>query len=177
MVIEVRGIIKNIDYAKKRVEDLGAISKSYYSFTDIIYTPLQEEINLNNDFTRLRVYKENNWPTKNFILVRKKTKWDKDTKIDEIVLRQEFETLGDALNYIEDKFKGSLQKKFEYFREGWEYELGKNRIFIEDIKDFKPTVEIQSENKKELTDLFKQLEVKEILTDSVPEIIRKILKA
>ncbi|MBW2991523.1 hypothetical protein KY348_07535, partial [Candidatus Woesearchaeota archaeon] len=82
MVIEVRGIIKNIDYAKKRVEDLGAISKSYYSFTDIIYTPLQEEINLNNDFTRLRVYKENNWPTKNFILVRKKTKWDKDTKID-----------------------------------------------------------------------------------------------
>ena len=174
MVVERRGIIESIDYAKNKVKDFKAIYKGYYSFSDSIFVTVKGKIDLNKDFIRLRIYKENNWPTKNFILVRKKTEWGKKGKTENVILKQEFDTLDQVGQYMKKEFGDSIEIGFGYSRKGWEYELGKNRIFIEDIEDFKPTVEIVSENKQELSDLLKKLEVTETLSDSVPEIMREI---
>lgn len=129
---------------------------------------------MSKEFIRLRIYKANNWPTKNIILVHKITDWKEESKIDNIVLRKEFNSVKEANNFIKTHFQDKLKRSFEYFREGWEYHLSKKRTFFEDIKDFKPTVEIEAENRKELNDIFQKLKVIERLSDSVPEIMRKI---
>jgi adenylate cyclase class IV len=174
-MIEARATIKDIKETQKKIEQLGGIFKNYYSFTDIVFIPKIGEINLNKEFVRLRILKVNNWPTKDIILIHKKTNWKKTSKIDNVIFKKEFDVIEDAVNFIKRHFQNKLKKSFEYFREGWEYHLGNKRIFVEDIKNFKPTVEIEAENEKELDNIFKKLEVIERLSNSVPEIMSKNL--
>lgn len=174
MTIEARAIIKNIEETKKKIEEIGGVFKNDYAFTDFIFVLKSGKTDLNKEFIRLRVMKKKNWPTKDFILKHKKAKWQGTSKIDNILLKKEFDTENQALDFIEKHFQGKWQKLFEYFREGWEYGLGAKRLFIEDIKGFKPTVEIEAENKEELENIFKELDVTERLSDSVPETMRKI---
>lgn len=173
---EARAIIKNIDNTKKLVEELGGLFKGYYSFSDIIFLPKSGKADLNKEFIRLRVYKFNNWPTKKFVLTHKITEWENNSKIDTVVLKQEFNNGGGASEFIKMHFQNKVKKGFVYFREGWEYHLGKRRIFIENIKDFKPTVEIEALNQKDLNDIFKKLKALKRLSDSVPKIMQKICK-
>lgn len=60
-------------------------------------------------------------------------------------------------------------------REGWQYNLGDSRIFIEDIDGFKPSIEIVSETEQEIQDLLNKIGIMEIIKESVPEVMRKIL--
>jgi adenylate cyclase class IV len=176
-MLEARATIKDIQKVKKNIERLGGIFKNYYSFTDVIFIPKIGKINLNKEFIRLRILKVNNWPTKDIVLVHKKTGWKGKSKIDNIILRKEFDAVENALDFIKKHFQNKLQKSFEYFREGWEYHLSNKRIFVEDVKNFKPTIEIEAENEKELDDIFKKLEIVKRLSDSMPEIMRKKLKS
>lgn len=169
-----RSIVKNIKEAKRKIEQLGGKFKNYYSFKDIIFAPKTGKIDLNRKFIRLRVYKVNNWPTKDVILVHKITQWKAKSKFEDFVLKKGFNTAKEAFSFIKIHFKNELKKGFEYFREGWEYRLGKKRIFVEDIKDFKPTVEIEAENEKELSKVFKKLDAVARVTDSIPRIMSKI---
>lgn len=172
-MLEGRATIKDIKEIKKQIEQLGGIFKNYYSFADIIFIPKIGEVNLNKEFVRLRILKINNWPTKNIILIHKKTDWKEKSKIDNIILRKEFDAIEDAVDFVKRYFQNKLKKSFEYFREGWEYHLDNKRIFVEDIKNFKPTIEIEAENEKKLDNIFKKLEIIERLSDSVPKIMRK----
>lgn len=171
-----RGIVRNIKETKRKVEQLGGKFKNYYSFKDIIFVPKIGRIDLNKKFIRLRVYKVNNWPTKDVILVRKIIQWKAKSKFEDFVLKKEFTTTKEALNFIKAHFKNKLKRSFEYFREGWEYHLGKKRIFIENIKDFKPTVEIEASDERELKNIFQKLGVIERLTDSVPKIMNTLFQ-
>ena len=172
-MVEGRATIKDIEETKKKIKQLGGVVKNYYSFTDIIFIPKIGKINLNKEFIRLRILKVNNWPTKDIILIHKRTDWKGKSKIDNIILRKEFSEIENAVDFIKKHFQNKLKKSFEYYREGWEYYFGKKRIFVEDIKKFKPTVEIEAENEKELDNIFEKLETVERLSDSVPEIMRK----
>ncbi len=170
-----RATIKDIKETKKNIEQLGGIFKNYYSFTDIIFIPKIGKINLNKEFVRLRILKVNNWPTKDIVLIHKKTDWKGKSKIDNIILRKEFSEIKNAVDFIKRHFQNKLKKSFEYFREGWEYHLNNKKFFVEDIKNFKPTLEIEAENEKELNDILKKLEIVERLSNSAPEIMRKNL--
>ena len=74
-----------------------------------------------------------------------------------------------------DHYGNWLEEDYEYSREGWEYSLGKNGIFIEYIEKLGPTIEIEADNKSDLEDLFKLFEVRERFSESTPEIMRKLL--
>ncbi len=171
---EARGIINSIDTVKKRITQLGGSFKNNYSFTDIIFLPISKKLNLNKEFIRLRIYKINNWSTKDIILVHKKTEWKEGSKSSKILLKKEFDTRKEANAFINKNFKNKIKKGFEYFRKGWEYQLGKSRLFVENIKGFKPTIEIEAKDEKDLKNLFKQLGITKKLSDSVPEIMRKL---
>ncbi|MCK4809148.1 MAG: hypothetical protein KAS90_05985 [Candidatus Aenigmarchaeota archaeon] len=175
-MIEGRAIIEDIDTAKSSVESLGAKSKNNYSFKDIIFVPKAEEYSLSNDFVRVRVYIKTNWPTKNVVLVRKNMEWKNHGKIDNVVLREEFDSQEEAFAYIDKNLGSDFEKGFDYNREGWEYELDSCRIFIEDIKGYRPTIEIEAEDEEGLKILFNKIGVLEIVKNSVPEIMRKKLK-
>lgn len=174
-MIEGRGIIKNIENARKKIEKIGGIFKDQYSFTDIIFVFKSSKTKLNKELIRLRIYKINNWPTKDVILIHKTTSWKGNSKTDNIILRKEFNTAEEAINFINKNFKNKPKKDFEYFREGWEYDFDRKKVFVEDIKGFKPTVEIEAENEEELNNVFKKINVIKRLSDSVPEIMRKII--
>lgn len=174
-MLEARGKIKNIEEIKKKIEKIGGVYDSYYSYTDIIFIPVSREANLNKEFIRVRILKVNNWQTKNVVLVHKTAEWKGKAKIDNFILKKEFDKLEDAFEFIEEYYKGKLKENFRYFREGWQYQLGNNRIFIEDIEKFGPTIEIEVENEKEIDSIFEKLGIAEKVYDSVPETMRKIL--
>ena len=141
---EVRGIIKNIEKTKKKIEQLGGLFKSNYSFTDVIFLSTSKKINLNKEFIRLRIYKISSWPTKKIVLVHKKAEWKKESKVSNCLLKKEFDTNKEAHSFINKKFGDKIKKGYEFFRKGWEYKLGKINLYVENIKGLKPTVEIEA---------------------------------
>ncbi len=175
-MLEARGKIKNIEEIKRKIEKIGGVYDSYYSYTDIIFISTTGKVDLNKEFIRIRILKVNNWKTKNVVLVHKKAEWIGEAKIDNFILKKEFDELDKALDFIEKNYKGKLKEGFKYFREGWQYGLGKNRIFAEDIENLGPMVEIESEDENDLESIFKKLEIKDRVSDSVPEMMRKILR-
>ena len=171
-MMEGRALIPSLEKAKAGVEKLGGQFKGDYISKDIIFIP-KKVYNLSKDFVRVRVYTKNNWPTKNVILVRKKTEWKDQSKIDNIAIKIEFDSEKEAFAYIKDNLP-EFEKGFEYSRHGWQYNLGMHRIFIEDIEKFLPSVEAEAENEVELQTLFRKLGVKKIVNESVPEIMQRI---
>jgi len=174
MKLEIRGIIKNTEDAREKVEELGGKLLGNYEFKDIIFSE-NENSNLSKDFLRLRCYSKTNWSTKKFVLVRKKTKFKKSGKTSKNVFKKEFDDKKSSMDQIKEKFP-NFKKIVEYSREGWQYQLGKNRIFIENIKGYKPSIEIESENKRELKKILAGVNILKILKESIPEIMRKIKK-
>jgi len=173
-MIEGRAIIENIEKTKKSVESLGGKFKSNYILKDIIFVPKKKKYKLNDDFLRVRINIKSDWPTKKVILIKKQTEFKNTGKIDKIIFKKEFDTEEEASSFIKSNIPG-FQRGFEYEREGWEYELEKNRIFIEDIKGWKPSIEIEAEKERDLKDLFKQIEFIELVKDSAPEVMSKLL--
>ncbi|MBU4337938.1 hypothetical protein KKB43_06505 [Patescibacteria group bacterium] len=175
-MIEARGIIENIEKTKAKIEKIGGVYDSCYFYTDIVFIPISGEVDLNKEFIRVRVLKVNNWQTKNVVLVHKTAEWKGEAKIGNFILKKEFDTAEEAFDFIKEYYKGKLKEIFRYFRDGWQYSLGKNRIFVEDIEKLGPTIETEAENENELSGIFKKLEITERVSDSVPEMMRKILK-
>jgi adenylate cyclase class IV len=173
-MIEGRAIIENIEKVKASVESLGGLFKSHYILKDIIFVPKKEEYNLNDDFVRVRVNIKSDRPTKRVVLVRKQTQFKETGKVDKVILKEEFDTEEEAFAFIKEKLP-EFQKGFEYERDGWEYQLDDCGIFIEDIKGWKPSVEIEAESENQLKELFDNIGVLKIVKSSVPEIMRRLL--
>jgi adenylate cyclase class IV len=173
-MIESRWTIPSIKDTKKKVEELGGIFKSEYAFKDVIFVPIKEDFNLSDDFLRMRIYTKNDWPTKNIVLVRKQTEFTSTGKVGKVILKQEFDNEKSALDFINKNLASEFKKGFEFSRTGWQYELGNNRIFIEDIQGFKPSVEIEANTEEELKTLFNKLDVLEKVKESVPEVVRSL---
>ncbi len=171
-MIEARGTIKNIKDTKEKIEKLGGKLLSNYKFKDIIFSE-KKDSNLSKDFLRLRVYVKNNWPTKDFVLVRKKTEFKETGKLSKTILKKEFDNEQNSIEYIKNNFP-KYKKIVEYSREGWQYQLDKNRIFVENIEGYKPSIEIESENESGLKRVLDEVNILESLKEPVPEIMRKL---
>jgi adenylate cyclase class IV len=171
MAVEGRGFIKSIEETKRKIEALGAKFKNNYAFTDYIFIPKKGRIDLNQEVVRVRVYKLNNWPGKDVVLTEKVTERYKGFKTSKTKLRKEFDKQEEAFNFLKNRFR----KYIEYFREGWYFDLDGVRLWVEDIKGFKPTIEIEAATTKELEAVFKQLGVKERVSDSVPRLMERHL--
>mgnify|MGYP006955681738 CR=1 FL=1 len=125
----------------------------------------------------MRIFKINNRQTKNYIFTHKIAQWsDKMIKTDKIILKNRFDTMEEALNFMIDHYGDNLKEDFKYSRDGWEYNLNKNSIFIECIEKLGPTIEIEAENKNDLENLFKFFEVSEHFSEPTSEIMRKLQK-
>ncbi|MDP3734776.1 MAG: hypothetical protein Q8R37_06100 [Nanoarchaeota archaeon] len=68
-----------------------------------------------------------------------------------------------------------FKRGFEYSREGWEYELENCKIFIENIKKYQPSIEIEADDQTKLQTLCKKIGITKLVTDSIPQIMSKIL--
>lgn len=174
-IFEKRCKIKDIDEARKVVELIGGIFKGHYSATDIIFKSKKTDPEKGAGVIVLRMFEINNRQTKNFILTHKIAEWDDKIKTDKIVLKETFDSMEEATNFIIDHYGVWIEEDYMYSRKGWEYHLDKSNIFIEDIEKLGSTIEIESENKKELENLFKHLETIECFSEPVSEVMRKLL--
>lgn len=174
-MIESRAIISNIKETKEKIEKLGGVFKNDYAFKDIIFIPKDNGIDLSGNFLRLRILSKNNWPTKNAILIKKRTEFKKIGKTDDVAFRKEFDTEKESLDFIKNEVP-EFKFGFDYSREGWEYELEGHRVFIEDIKGFKPSIEIEADSEVELKELLNKIGFIKLLKESVPKTISRIKK-
>jgi len=117
---------------------------------------------------------KSDWPAKRVVVVRKQTKFRRIGKTDKIILKKEFDNEEEAFLFAKEKFP-EFQRGLEYERKGWEYRLDDKGIFIERIKGWKPSIEIEAKNGKEIKELFNKIGILELVKDSVPEIMRQIL--
>ena len=168
-----RALIASIKDTKSRLERLGAEFDSDYKFKDIIYQ--KENTSLNEDFLRVRVYSKSSFGTKKVVLVNKKTGRTKTGKTETTPIKMEFDTEREADKYVKDNLS-EYKQSFDYERVGWTYKLDNNRVFLEDIQSFRPSVEIEVEKDGDLKNLYDKLHVNKILSDTMPEIMRKIKK-
>lgn len=173
-MIEGRAIISGIENTRKKVEQLGAAFKGEYIFKDVIFILKQDDFNLSDDFLRMRVYSKNNWSTKNVVLVRKQTEFKSTGKINKIILKEEFDTEKEALDFVQENLSSEFKREFEFSRTGWQYQLANHRIFIEDVEGFKPSIEIEAETEDELKSLFDKIGILEKINESMPKIMRRI---
>jgi hypothetical protein len=172
-MIETRAIILDIQETKKKIENLGAIFQGDYVYKDIILVSNDENNDLCDGYLRLRVYMKNNWATKNCILVRKQAKSFNADINKKFILKKEFDSENEALNFVNEEFSGEFQRGFEYSRQGWQYQLENNHIYIEQVEDLKPMIEVEAESEEKLNLLFNKIGIVEKLTESMPEIMRR----
>jgi len=172
MVAEARGPISNIKLIEKELEKLGAEFKGDYEFTDHIYKPIHsDEIDLNKEFVRIREYNKSAWKHKKFVLVHKFTSWEKGVKTSKKILKEEF----DNLNHAENKIK-NYKLYFKFHRTGSQYEFKDSKIFVENIEYLRASVEIISNDKKTLDNMFNKFQITERFSDCVPKLIENRLK-
>lgn len=170
-MIEARAVIEDLKETKKKILDRGGVFRGYYSFRDHVFN-----FSFGNDseeyYARLRVYEANNWPTKAFVFERKMTK-KIDSKVYVYGFRREFDSFEEANDFLSRYFGKTEYTSFDYFREGWEYAFGKERIFVEDIKELGLSVEIESDSDEKIERIFEMLDVKERFGKSVADTIKK----
>lgn len=169
-----RALINSIEETKSKVESLGGELKSNFIIKDIIFVPYKEDYNLTDDFVRLRVNIKSNWNTRRVVVTRKKTEFQDTGKVENYLLKEELDSEEEAFQFIQENLS-EFKQGFNFKKEGWQYQLNDNRIFIEDIQNWKPSVEIEAKDESELKELFDNLNVLDILNKSVPEIMENEL--
>lgn len=172
-MIEARAIIESIDKTRTKLESLGAEYEGDYAFKDMIF--IHRNRSLSQDFLRIRVYSRNNWATKNVILERKQTKWKFMGKVDNVIIREQFDSVVPAQKYIEKNLSSEFEENFEFLREGWQYLWDNHRVFVEDIAGYYPTVELEAENEHMLKSKLKKIGYVKVLKKSVAEIMQEEL--
>lgn len=164
---EIRAYIQNINSIKNALIDLGATFKSEYAFTDYIYQPKETHWNLNKEFIRLRVYEKTNWDQKKCVLVHKMKKTPGITG--KLLIHKEFDEITQAQQEVKDDYAFM----FSFYRKGWQYSLHGSQIFIEDIENLNPTIEIVASDKDHIDDLFTKLSITDLIEYSVPYLIQQ----
>lgn len=164
---EIRAYIQDIDSIKNALIDLGATFKSEYAFTDYIYQPKEAHWNLNKEFIRLRVYEKTNWDQKKCVLVHKMKKTQGITG--KLLVHKEF----DLITQAQQELKDDYTLLFSFYRTGWQYSLLGSQIFVENIENLNPTIEIVAPDKNHIDDLFAKLSITNVIEYSVPYLIQQ----
>lgn len=174
-MIEGRAIISDIEDARVKVERFGAIFKGEYAFRDVIFVPMKAHFRLSDDVLRMRVFSRSNSPSPNVVLVRKQTEFSALGKTDNVILKNEFDTEKEALDFVQNNLSAEFTRDFEFSRVGWQYQLENQRIFIEDIMGFPPMIEFEAETEDQLKSLFEKNDILEKVNESMPEFIGRFL--
>ncbi|MDE5630415.1 MAG: hypothetical protein K2I70_02330 [Bacilli bacterium] len=110
------------------------------------------------------------------MVIRKRAEVVNGVKEDKFLIREEFDTEKEALEYVEENFKDTFDYQFKLEKSGEEYQNDDLRIWVEDIKDMGMSIEFGSESQEKIEDAIKLFDVQERLTLSVPEYLYKKLK-
>ena len=123
---EYRAKIASLEETREKILKAGGVLRGDYAFTDKVFFQKDEENS--KDVLRVRVYRKGDAKGKQVMVVQKELR-TRDKR-----LEQGFDSLEDAVRFIEGRFGRQYTEGFEYSRVGWEYILGKAVLFLEDIE-------------------------------------------
>lgn len=166
---EVRAYIKDIQESKKILGSLGAEYKGDYLCTEYVYAVNAQNVDLDNEFIRLRDYARTNWNQKRFCFVHKKMELPDLTR--RVVYSHECDTLAEAQEVVKE-----YALLCSYSRQGWEYHVNGMKIYIEDIQGINPSIEIIGQDRAIIDALLKQLSVEEVVSHSLPYLVYEAKK-
>lgn len=170
-----RIVLKTRDNIKERLAELGAVKKHDFAFYDLVYLN-KDGSSITDDTLKVRVYKHNEWNNKGVLVIRKKAEVINSVKEDKVLVREEFDTENEALEFVDKNFKDTFDYQFKLEKSGEEYQNENLRIWVEDIKDMGMSIEFGSESQAKIEDAINLFDVQERLTVSVPEYLYKKLK-
>jgi len=175
MLYQTRYVIADAIATQERVIQLGGESHGNYRFTDHIFAP-SLSANIKRHVLRIRQYdrSDSSLIGSKYLVTEKTVEWSIASKTEKVLNTNNFCTLLDAIRYIENRYP-KHQLLFTFNRLGWHYSLVGNDIFIEDMVETGPSMEIHTEHIKMLTILAAALKAGEQWTDSVPSAIQKII--
>lgn len=164
---EIRAYIKNIHRVQGELISLSAIFKSEYAFTDYIYQQKKAKLDLDKEYIRLRVYEKTNWNQKKCILVHKIKTAQGITGT--LIVNKGF----DSIYQAEQELKHDYILLFFFYRNGWQYSLNDNQIFVENIQYLNPTIEIVGPDKNHIDYLFSKISLDKVIEHSTPYLIQQ----
>ncbi len=173
---DARIFLKSLDEAKEVLNKNKADFKGEYFIHDSIYSLKNSDIGIDKTFLRLRSVPINIWKEKSYIVSVKMTELKEVGKQSVIPIKKQFDTEGEAKEFIDKNYAEQFSFLYKFSRRGWQYDLGEDQVDLEDIEGFY-SIEFKSkteEGLKKLLTLF-SINFKEVIqAPSVVE-IKKIL--
>lgn len=148
---------------------------SNFSFYDLIYVN-RDGSSITEDTLKIRVYNHNEWANKDVLVIIKRAIFNEGKKEDKVFLREEFDTLQEALSFVKDNYEDQYVFSFKFEKSGVQYQSEVATIWLEDIVDLGISAEIGAEDDRTLDQIVNSLDVKERLRVSVPEYIYQKMK-
>lgn len=168
---ECRALVNNIASVDLKLKEYEALFKGEYAFRDFIYHPKNKTFDLNQEFLRLRVYSLTQWKQKPVELVHK-IKNKKPGCTGKTKLKIQF-------NSIDEAEASSILKDYElafsFYRKGKEYYFKGLKIYVEEVEGMLPSIEVLSDSKQDIIKFLESLNPIQILEDSIPRAIEKLI--
>ncbi len=176
-MIEARTFSSEIDSTKKILEENGAIFKGEYVLRDRIYSSYNPPKGLDDEFLRVRTFQKNIWHDSN-VMVAVKIHEQKEIGVDTTVpLKKGFDTLQEALKFVEENLLHQYTYEFEFNRTGWQYDLGEDQIDLERVDDLENfyTVEFKSNTVEGLKRLEKLLKLVNVIRGPIASHMKELI--
>lgn len=163
-----RIILENNDNIESNLQGLNARKKSEFAFYDLVYLN-KNGASITEDTLKIRVYQKSEWANKAVLVIRKSAPLINGVKEDKVLCKEEFDTVEEALSFVQKKFSDTYDCKFKLSKEGIEYETDSLRIWVENIDGIGYSIEFGSNDEKTIEKAISLFDVKERLNVSVPE--------
>ena len=165
-------ILTTIDTIDGQVKKLKLEKKSDFAFYDLIYAN-KNGTSITEDTLKIRVYQKNEWNTKDVLVIRKCAVLTEGSKEDKVLLKEEFDTETEAIEFVEKHFGNDYAFSFKLEKNGSEYVNDNLRIWYENITGLGASVEFESASQDVIENAIQLFPVSERLQESVPEYMYK----
>lgn len=163
-------VILNNDNVDDVIKKYNFEKKTDFAFYDLIYVN-KNGASITDDTLKIRVYQINQWKSKDVLVIRKDAPVINGAKEDRVLLKEEFDTVEEALTFVEKEFSEDYDFAFKLKKAGIEYGNGDVRLWKENVDNVGISIEVGSEEEEKIEEVFKDLDVKERLDKSLPEYI------
>ncbi len=171
---DARIFLPSLDKAQEILKQDGWVFKGKYVIHDKIYASKDPAQGLDTVFLRLRSVPNNIWEDKDFIVAIKYTELKEVGKQSIIPVKEQFDTLEAAEEYIQKNYSDTFNYVYEFDRVGWQYDFGEDQIDLEDIEGH-CSIEFKSKTTEGLQKLLDRFEAKDVITGPSVVAVRNIL--
>lgn len=155
------------------IQKLNLEKKTEFAFYDLIYLN-KNGTSITEDTLKIRVYQKNERNNKSVLVIQKTAPIINGVKEDKVLLREEFDTEKEAIDFVDKNLSNNYEYKFKLEKTGIEYGNENLRLWIENIKDIGTSIELGSTVQKTLEEAISLFKIKERLNESVPEYLYKL---